>query len=89
MILPTYEQLMGAPKLYTASALWTKFVEYVNDNKSDTMERVELLKAGDKAGEQAKCDLKVPLSIVGFCVYANINRQTFYNYSNIISGGKS
>ncbi len=82
MKLPTYSQLMGAPKKYTADAFWNKFLEYVEDNKTDTMARVELLKAGELAGIQKQCDLKVPLSIKGFCIYAMITHQTFLNYND-------
>lgn len=80
MKLPTYAQLMGAPKKYTADALWSKFIEYVKDNETDTMKRVELMKAGELIGEQRHSDLKVPLSIKGFCIFALITHKTFLNY---------
>jgi hypothetical protein len=82
MKLPTYKQLRGAPKKYTAEALWDKFLDYVKDNETDTMKRVELIKAGELAGVQKHCDLKVPLSIGGFCTFALINFQTFLNYES-------
>jgi len=46
------------------------------------MYRNELIKSGERAGEQIAVRVDVPPNIWGFCLFADINRQTYYKYLN-------
>ena len=72
------KNLGGRPLKYTPEQIEQKFAEYVEQNKQCTFYRNELIKSGDKAGEVIRVEVPAPLTIVGFCVYLGITKQTFY-----------
>lgn len=70
----------GRPLKYTPEEVERKFVEYVEHNKTCTFYRNELIKSGDRAGDVIKVEVPAPLTIVGFCVYLGISKETFYEW---------
>lgn len=66
---------VGRPVKYTPEALEAKFEEYVKLTKENP---VYLNKVS--AGEIIPVPTERPLTIVGFCNYAGISKDTFRNY---------
>ena len=72
----------GRPKEYKAEELWFMFSEYLEHNKSLTFYRPELIRGGDMAGQVVDVPIYSPLSIMAFCLFANISVKTFNTYCN-------
>lgn len=70
----------GKPKSYQPLELWSKFIEYQENAESNPWYKNEAVKSGDNVGMIIKVPTAKPLTIQGFCAFAHINSQTFYNY---------
>lgn len=70
----------GKPKSYEPIPLWQKFIAYHDWSTSSPWYKNEAIKSGDSAGQLIKIPTERPLTIKGFCIYAEIASQTFYNY---------
>ena len=70
----------GKPKRYTVDELWSVFIDYLEQRDKEFAMKPEMVKGGDMAGTIIDVPLKLPLSIESFCVFAEMARQTFYNY---------
>lgn len=76
-----FVQNPGREKEYTPAALWDKAMEYfqwVNDNP---LIRVEVGRSGKDFGKQINVPVKRPYTLGGLCLFLNISRPTFTNYS--------
>lgn len=62
--------------------VWKIYQDYLNHIANTPMYRNELIKSGERAGEQIPVRVDVPPNIWGFCLFAEINRQTYYTYVN-------
>ena len=63
---------VGRPRAYTPEALEAKFEEYVEWVKANPV----------SAGEIIPVPTQRPLTLVGFCQFAKISRQNFYEYES-------
>lgn len=71
----------GRPFKFTPNELELQFNNYVVWNKEhNKFFKREMLKSGDRAGEIVDIDTTPPLTIVGFCVFLNINKSTFFDW---------
>ncbi|WP_426694030.1 terminase small subunit [Alistipes shahii] len=68
---------VGRPRAYTPEALEAKFEEYANWVKANP---VYINKVS--AGEIIPVSTQRPLTLVGFCRFAKISRQNFYEYES-------
>lgn len=60
--------------------VWNLYQNYLKHIANTPMYRNELIKSGERAGEQIPVRVDVPPNIWGFCLFADINRQTYYKY---------
>lgn len=74
--------MLDVNKKYNGETILAKFNEYIDHcfDINNAIEIPELLKAGEMAGVQKELKIKAPLTVQGFCVFAGILTQTFYNY---------
>ena len=72
----------GRPFAHTAKEIADKYNEYKEWIKTQTYERPELIKSGERAGEVINVLIKRPQTIISFCYFAEIEPKTFYNYLN-------
>jgi hypothetical protein len=73
----------GRPVAYTPEALWCKFHEYMDFNKTQTWKKDDFIKSGPDAGKIVSLDIPNPPSIKSFCIFATISEDTFRNYSKM------
>ena len=73
----TPNKKVGRPRAYTPEALEAKFEEYVEWVKANP---VYINKVS--AGEIIAVPTQRPLTLVGFCQFAKISRQNFYEYES-------
>lgn len=73
----------GRPVSYTPEALWDKFLEYMDYNKTVSWDKDDFIKSGPGAGTIVSISIPNPPSIRGFCVFAGISEDTFRNYSKM------
>ena len=73
----TPNKKVGRPRAYTPEALEAKFEEYVEWVKANP---VYINKVS--AGEIIPVPTQRPLTLVGFCQFAKISRQNFYEYES-------
>ena len=62
--------------------VWALYERYLIHLSENPMYRNELIKSGDQAGKQIPVRVDVPPNIWGFCLFANIDRVTYYDYVN-------
>lgn len=65
---------------YTPEELYEKAKEYIHEVQETPWVKNEAIKSGDYAGQIIHIPTARPLTIHGFCVFAGITTQTFYNY---------
>ncbi len=73
---------MAAPFKYTAEQLQQKYVDYLEFMTKQFDIKMDYVKSGERAGELIEIKLPKIKSIEGFCLFAKIDYQTFYNYCN-------
>ena len=59
--------------------IYKRYKEYMN---TQYFERPELIKSGERAGEQVDVKVKKPLTIVSFCLFADIAPKCFHEIVN-------
>ncbi len=67
---------------YTPDLLWAeaeKYFEWVSDR---VWNKKEAIKSGDMAGQTMNVPTSTPMSVGGFCLYADIDKTTFLNYES-------
>lgn len=62
--------------------VWKLYQNYLKHIANTPMYRNELIKSGERAGEQIAVRVDVPPNIWGFCLFADIDRKTYYKYLN-------
>ena len=73
----TPNKKVGRPRAYTPEALDAKFEEYVEWVKANPRYSNKA-----SAGEIIAVPAQRPLTLVGFCQFAKISRQNFYEYES-------
>ena len=72
---PEAPRKVGRPRSYTPEALEAKFEEYLSHVKSNPL----IKQVASKAGPM-DIEVRNPLTLVAFCVFAGITRATFCKY---------
>lgn len=67
---------------YTPEELEEEAFKYFEYMSTQVWDRKEPIKSGDLAGETMTVPTSTPLSIESFCLFADINPQTFRNYKS-------
>lgn len=67
---------------YTPELFWEEAVKYFEWMKGRVWNKKEAIKSGDMAGTLIDIPTSTPLSIESFCLFADIERQTFLNYES-------
>lgn len=71
----------GRPKIFaTPNELWDKAIEYFDWANANPWKKHEAVKAGDHFGENVSVPIERPLSYEGFCLFANIDDNTWDRY---------
>jgi hypothetical protein len=73
----TPNKKVGRPRAYTPEALEAKFEEYAEWVKANPRYSNKV-----SAGEIIAVPTQRPLTLVGFCQFAKISRQNFYEYES-------
>lgn len=69
-------------KFKNPDQVWKLYQDYLKHIANTPMYRNELIKSGERAGEQIPVRVDVPPNIWGFCLFADIDRKTYYKYLN-------
>lgn len=77
-----FQNKHGRDFKYTPDALLEEANKYFEWMESRVWNKKEAIKSGDLAGTLIDIPTQTPLSIESFCLFADINRQTFYNYES-------
>lgn len=67
---------------YTPELLWKEAIDYFEWITQKVWNKKEPIKSGDMAGNLIDVPTQTPMSIEGFCLFADISKQTFYNYES-------
>ena len=67
---------------FTPDTLWDEAVSYFIWISEKTWFKNEAIKSGEMAGTIIPVPVTTPMSIESFCIFADINRQTFLNYGS-------
>jgi hypothetical protein len=62
--------------------VWSLYQNYLQHITNNPMYKNELIKSGERAGEQIPVRIDVPPTILGFCLFIGLNKATYYNYIN-------
>ena len=65
---------------YTPDALWDEAVKYFDWISNKVWNKKEAIKSGEMAGSLIDIPTQTPMSIESFCLFADIDDQTFRNY---------
>ena len=76
-------------KFKSADQVWNIYQNYLNNLADNPMYRNELIKSGERAGDQIPVRVDVPPNIWGFCLFAGIDRRTYYRFVNNEEDDKS
>lgn len=67
---------------YTPELLWVEAVKYFEWISQNVWNKKEAIKSGELAGTLVDIPTSTPMSIESFCLFADIDRQTFLNYES-------
>lgn len=67
---------------YTPESLWDEAVKYFQWMSTRVWNKKEAIKSGDLAGKTMDVPTQTPMSIEGFCLFADISHRTFLNYED-------
>ena len=67
---------------YTPEQIWNKYQEYKKELKNNYFIKYDVIRSGDKAGQEIEIKIPEPEMIEGFCLFMNISLATFYLYAN-------
>lgn len=65
---------------YTPESLWEEAIKYFDWISSKVWNKKEPIKSGDKAGTTMDVPTRIPMSIQSFCLFADIDENTFLRY---------
>lgn len=74
--------MAGRPFKYNAKQiedLWLKYLEFM---KTQYVLKPELIKSGERAGEQVDIKIRKPLTIISFCHFIDISTVQYFNHIN-------
>ena len=67
---------------YTPDLFWEEAIEYFEWISKSVWNKKEAIKSGDMAGTTMDVPTSTPMSIKGFCLFADIDSETFSNYES-------
>lgn len=70
----------GANHRYTPEGLWKEAVDYFEWMQTQVWNKKDPIKSGDLAGELIDIPTHKPMSIKSFCIFADIDDNTFARY---------
>jgi hypothetical protein len=70
----------GRNHKYTPESLWEEAIVYFEWISQRVWNKKEAIKSGDLAGTLIDIPTSTPMSIEGFCLFADIDHKTFSNY---------
>lgn len=70
----------GRNHKYTPESLWEEAIAYFEWISQRVWNKKEAIKSGDLAGTLIDIPTSTPMSIEGFCLFADIDHKTFSNY---------
>jgi len=70
----------GRDYKYTPEELWEEALGYFEWISNSVWNKKEAIKSGDMAGKLVDIPTTTPMSLKGFCLFADLNFQTFLNY---------
>jgi len=70
----------GRNHKYTPESLWEEAITYFEWISQRVWNKKEAIKSGDLAGTLIDIPTSTPMSIEGFCLFADIDHKTFSNY---------
>ena len=70
---------MGRAFKYSGNEINDKWADYVEYMKNQYLEKPELIKSGERAGEVIYIKVYKPYTIESFCLFAGMNTDTFYS----------
>ena len=65
---------------YTPDALWEEAVKYFEWISENVWNKKEAIKSGEMAGTLIDIPTQTPMSIESFCLFADIDDNTFFRY---------
>ena len=65
---------------YTPDILWVEAVKYFEWMSNKVWNKKEAIKSGEMAGSLIDIPTQTPMSIESFCLFADIDEKTFFNY---------
>lgn len=65
---------------YDPESFWNEAVKYFEWMQNNTWKNKEPIKSGDKAGTTMDVPTQIPMSIETFCLFADIDDNTFFRY---------
>jgi len=78
-----FRDFFGTKKGYTPKEWHDKFIEYFEWADKRSWNKSELIKSGEMVGEIIPVPSPIPFSVKGFCLFAGVSMQTFYNYESL------
>lgn len=72
----------GTNFAYTPDQLWEEAVKYFEWVSKKVWNKKEAIKSGEMTGQLIDIPTSTPMSIKGFCLFADISHQTFLNYES-------
>lgn len=76
----TFRKKHGRDHKFTPQQIWDEFETYRIHIQDNRWFKNEAIKSGDMAGTIVSIPMTTPMSIEGFCVFAEMALQTFYSY---------
>lgn len=70
---------MAAPFKFKPEELTEKYDKYIEWLKTQYYNKADIIRSGERAGEQINIKIDKPPTVQGFCLYAGIKTQTLYN----------
>ena len=72
----------GAQFKFTAEQLKQQFESYLIYMQTQYFLKPDMIRSGERAGEQINLKINKPLTIISFCHFVGIDCQTYYNHVN-------
>lgn len=60
--------------------VWNQYKDYLKDLSTQSLYRPELIKSGERAGEVIQVEIVVPPTVLGFCLFVDLDKSTYYDY---------
>lgn len=65
---------------YDPESFWNEAVKYFEWMQKNTWKKKEAIKSGERAGTTMDVPIQTPMGIESFCLFADIDDNTFYRY---------